>query len=147
MANSIRHQIMAALITLMKTITTANGYTINLGNSVKEWRLTSIEQDDLPFMVVRDVNDVMPEVSTAGRRDHQLEVEIDIFFKGSTSARDARNIVADVAKAIGTDETLGGLAYNTEIASAALELEQTDKIYSAAQVAAVIEYRTDRWVL
>jgi len=147
MADSIRQQIMAAFITRMKTITTANGYTINLGTDVREWRAASIEASELPFMVVRDVTDTMPEVSTGGRRDHQLEVEIDVLFASSTSVKDARNIVADIAAAIGTDETFGSLAYNTDLVSASLELEQTDKIYTGAQVALVIMYRSERWVL
>jgi len=145
---SKRDQIMDALETRLGTISPANGCSFTIpADSVAQWRKQAFGVSDLPFIDIRDPLDTMPEVSTAGRRNHELQVEIDLFFAGDTSVANARNLVADVATIIGTDDTFSGLAYKTEIVSAAIEMDQENKVYSAAQVSIVIYYRTNQWSL
>lgn len=126
MADSIRQQIMTALIIRLQTITIANGYETNVGGNVNDWHVSNFEETELPAMDVRDVNE-----STEVRGSlHQntLSIEIETKVSGTASATTMRDIIADVVKAIGTDPSFSGLAQNiVPVQNATVELDQKDK--------------------
>ena len=137
MANT-RQQIVDALEERMQDI---SGVT-----TAEVWRTIALEARDLPAIVVRDGLDQMPSDGvSAARRDHELAVEIELYFSGSTSAADARDMVASVVAAIGTDKTFGDLAFDTIIASADINMETADRVYASAQIELSIRYRTELW--
>ena len=65
--------------------------------------------------------------------------------KGSTSDEQIREMIADVIKAVGVDETWGDLAEFTLLPSASMEVEQLEKKIFGAQVDLRIEYQTARF--
>ncbi len=126
MADSIRQQIMTALITRLQTITVANGYETNVGDNVNDWHVSNFQETELPAMDVRDANE-STEVR-GGFHQNTLSVEIETKVSGTTSATIMRDIIADVVKAIGTDTSFGGLVQNVlPVQNTTVELDQKDK--------------------
>lgn len=146
MADSIRQQIMTALDTRMKAILTAGGYETDLGTSVFEWRTENLDDSQLPALVWRDiaagVSDQADDGAAMGSHAHALTVEIEIITSGSTAPAAVRKMIADVYKAIGVDDTWGGLALATAPREDETEHDQAEKKIAGATIRAVIIYET-----
>ncbi len=141
MADSVRQQVIDAIITRIKTITTANGYETDVGNSVFEWHTTDFAEADLPVIDVRDTSESVEVIG--GHHANTLNVEVEVKTLGIAGDTEIRDIIADISKAIGTDTSLGSLVQNTrpvnnEILSAG---QQDKKIYSVI-VGLEVQYRT-----
>jgi len=126
----------------LQSITIANGYNYDLGAHVYEWRVTPLEEANLPAIVYRDVDDSV-ELIEAHR--HKLGLEIEVIAKGDTSIVDMRKMIADVYKAIGTDIHWDGLALNTYPQGDKIVKEQETQTIVGASINIVIEYRTREW--
>ena len=137
MAN-IRQQIIDALETRMNTISGIE--------TVKVWRVSDLSPAELPAILIRDTIDNMPTDGVGmGRIDHDLEVGITAMFAGTTSPVNARDMVADIVAAIGTDSTFGGLAYDSVLQSADLDLDDAALLIASAHVTMTIRYRSGMW--
>ena len=135
---NIRQQIIDALETRMGAITTIE--------KVAVWKASDLAPTDLPAILIRDTVDNMPVDGVgAGRLDHDLAVEITAMFSGNTSATDAREMIASIVAAIGTDPTFSGLAFDTILISADLDLEDSAQLIAAAQISLTIRYRSGMW--
>jgi hypothetical protein len=112
MPTSIRQLVVTALDTLLKTIKTTAGYNLNLGNNVFWWRDTPLQISELPAICCKDTNDTM--VRAIGIHEHSLTVELTISLESSDTGAMARQAIADVIKALGTNVSpnacLGGYA-------------------------------------
>jgi hypothetical protein len=142
MANT-RQQIVDALDTRLQTITTLNGYSANLG--VYEWLVTPLEEADLPAVVFRDTVDDIDDEKEFSRLDHTLTVELDVAASSTASADSVRELIKDILTAIGTDKEFGGLAYNTDVLTASLEVSEADQRLTGGQIIIEIKYRTALW--
>lgn len=146
MSDSIRQQIMSALDTRLKLIKTTGGYKTNAGNNVFDWLDRDLDDSELDAIVYRDpANEIIEE--TFSQVSNKLRVEIDAKTKStSTTAAQIRKIIEDIYKALGTDETFGGLAYQTSPASETIEIRQQDKIMASATIAIDIYYIVTKWI-
>jgi hypothetical protein len=140
MPTATRQSIMSAVEIRMGGIAT-------FGSNVYIWRKSDLPLDQLPLLNIMDSVDSMPSDGIGNRRDHDLSVDLEAYFSGSTSAAAARQIIADIVAAIGTDKTWGGLAYDTLIDTAEIRLEEMGKVLSAAQVNITIRYRSELWTI
>ena len=97
MADSIRTDIIQALITRLELILVAGGYETNMGQNIKEWREPNLEESDLPGMVVKDVLDEVEEgITEVGSFLHTLTFECEIVAIESSVIPDiARKCLAD----------------------------------------------------
>ena len=137
MAN-IRQQIIDALETRMNTIADVEKVVV--------WRASDLSPDELPAIIIRDTIDTMPADGVgAGRLDHELDVSLTAMFAGNTSASDSREMVATIVASIGEDSTFGGLAYDTILLSADLDLDDSAQLIAAAQITLTIRYRSGMW--
>jgi len=146
MADSIRKQIVAAVITQLETITTVNGYNTDVGNSVYEWREYPVDESETPCLIVADTE--CETVDEGGDiHDHRLTIEIGIEVSGSSSAGDMRNVLADLNKAVGVgvEENWSNLAYNTEPVGDSTDMEHKERIFSDTIFQLVICFRTPAW--
>lgn len=144
MANT-RQQIVDALDTRLQTITTGNGYSANLG--VYEWLVTPLEESDLPAVIFRDTIDDIDDEKEFSRLDHPLTIELDVAASSSASPASVRELIRDILTAIGTDKYFGGLAYNTDVLSASLEVSEADQRLSGGQIIIEIKYKTALWTI
>lgn len=145
MADSIRQQIITALDTRLRTITTANGYLTNVGQRVFDWLDRDLADTELDAIVYRDpANEISQE--TFSQVDNRVRVEIEVKTKSaSTTAAQVRKLIEDVYKAIGIDETFGGLAHEAQPVSENIDIQQADKIMGSATVVIDIYYMTTKW--
>lgn len=142
MATSIRQQIMTAVDTRLKAMLVSGGYELDLGKSVHEWRSIPFDDGDLPAVVYRDKNEVL-EI-TVGRHDHRLELEIELILSGSAAPTDLRRAISDVVKAVGTDLTWGGLAFDTGYGEGeSITVVQNERRIAGAIMRFVVSYVTD----
>jgi len=129
----------------LQTITIGNGYSANLG--VHEWLVTPLEESDLPAVIFRDTIDVIDDEREFQRLDHNLTVELDVSASLTTSADSVRELIRDILTAIGTDKEFGGLAYNTDVITASLDVSETDQRLSGGQIIIEIKYKTALWTV
>ena len=116
--------------------------------SVHEWHLPElITPIETPAAIVRDPVINETEDGVMNRADHELTIEIDAVFAGSEPVTNIRTLIADIAEAIGMDDTFGGVAYQSNIASVSLSPDTTGKKKSFATLTINAKYRTDRWTL
>jgi hypothetical protein len=145
MADSIRQQIIDAVDTRFKAIKTSAGYKTNIGNHVYDWLDRDLADNELDALIYRDkTNDI--ESASFSDYDNKLTLEIEVKTKsGGTTAKQVRQMIEDVYRAIGTDETWSGLSINTEPRSDAMDLGQADKIVGSGTIIVEIMYQTTKW--
>ena len=114
---------------------------------VSVWKVTEFAPAEHPVILIKDTIDLMPDDGVIGKTDHELTVELTALFFGATSARDSREMIASIIAAIGTDNTFGGLAYDTIVNSAELYLDETGKLISSVIIETTIYYRSDLWTI
>jgi hypothetical protein len=144
--DSIRQQIVDALVTRLEGILVNKGYETDLGLNIFEWRTTDFQESELPGCVVRDPDE---ETEVKGQYHYnKLNIEIEAKTKNSpvtalTTARESRKVIADITRAIGTDPTFGGLAIMTDpVDNESLDMEQKDRQFGSILMKLNILYRT-----
>jgi hypothetical protein len=144
--SSKRQQIVDAIETRMKTILTTGGYATNAGQRVYVWRTTPLADTELPALCLYDTTgEVNEDGGIIGKFSHRLDLSIEAIASGSTTRSVVRNMIADVFKALGTDEYFGGLVETTSSPSHDINLEQADKLIGAGIVKFSVTYRTNQW--
>lgn len=144
MADSIRQQIISALDARLKAILITGGYETDIGENVFDWRAESLEEDDLPALIYRDVS-VESGVDTMASFFHRMVVNILVAVQSSTPMTEIRKIIADIDKAIGVDHTYGNLALMTERISDESGVEIDEKKFAGCQIVYAITFRTSGW--
>lgn len=145
MADSRRELIFKAVVTRFAGITVAGGYETNLGNGVKQWRVTDFKDDELPLLNLRDVECITDQ--KIGHHEHRLKIEaiavsqLDVS-DGVLGGRRARKMAADLHKAIGVDRKWGGLATDTNPIRDIVLIEQDKVTLASVKFEFEIVYRT-----
>ena len=146
MANTKRQQIIDAVRTRLQSITVTNGYDFNLGNHVLEWRTTILNENEIPGIVFRDVQNIKIEGGPVAYFRWGLNIEIEVITQGGTSVTDIRKMLGDVYKAIGTDPKWGGLAILTEQPNNdEIQSEQQERKITGASIRLQIIYDSPLW--
>jgi hypothetical protein len=131
---------MTALVAQLKTITTANGYTTNLGANVAEWRGYPAETSEMPIAIVRDGEDKLE--SEHAVHQHELEVAIEIITSGANAVSDVRKMLADVYRAIGVDTSVGGYVNEIEYTGDTLSLVHEEQKIISGLVSLLLRFKT-----
>jgi len=146
MANTKRQQIIDAVRTRLQSITVTNGYDFNLGNHVLEWRTTMLNDNEMPGIVFRDIQNIKVERGPVAYFRWGLNIEINIITQGGTSITDIRKMLGDVYKAIGTDVRWGGLAILTEQPNNdEIQSEQQERKITGVSIRLQIIYDSPLW--
>lgn len=150
MADSIRQRILTTFNTRMGTIKVASSYETDLGLSIFEWRTTDVQASELPALIWKDISMSEAEQITimgpASQTEQAIELELSLMVQdGPDTGSTLRKAIADVQKAIGVDETWGGLAIRTDDMGNETGRDQAGKITGSATMQIRITYRTKRW--
>jgi hypothetical protein len=143
-----RTDIIAALKIRLETIKTTNGYTTNAGNTVSVWRGTPFNPSELPALNIKYAAepDAIDSEGLSGPKNvwnRSLPVGITAVVKGGTAIADVEKIIADVWKAIGTDDSFGGKAMYTNPESDTIIEDQEERLIVSAVMMLKIKYRTN----
>ena len=145
MTDSVRQEVVTALDTLFKTITTANSYNTNLGNNVSWWRSRPLQASELPALCLKDTNE--NRVVAIGQWEHLLTIEAEILVNASDDGDSMRQAAADVIKVLGTSLTLGGIAEDIRPPGSmeSVDVEQDSLRMFGALMSFQVEYYTNPW--
>src|SRR5437879_5063341 len=97
---SIRQKLVTELKTIFTTITVANGYNITV-KTVEDWRVLPFTADELPALVIRDLNDDKEKASDFGeKQSNELLFSIELVVADGANSMDSlRKLFSDVSKA------------------------------------------------
>lgn len=137
----IQQKIIDAIDIRFKTILISNGYFTDVGQHVDWWK-KSLAIANLPGMNLR--NRTESRSVGPGVYDRTLTINIEASVSGSDSPKVARQIEADVEKAISVDETWDYLAHKTDILGRDLEAAQAENKIAQINITIQIEYHTGR---
>ena len=149
MANK-RADIVAAISTKLAAIATTGGYLTNAGAKVTTWESKQVQEND-EFLDIRDLKSEFDQEYLAGATNQQrnlLTVEIHIVAtsKGTGAPAYIRQVISDVLKAIGTDDTLGkSYVTTTKAISDDMEFQQDERIAGSAVMTLQVDYVTTKW--
>ncbi len=144
MTDSIRQKIISAIDTRLKSILIAGGYETDIGQNVWDWRAESLEEDNLPALIYRDTG-TETEFGTFTTFTHKMTVNIMVAVSSTTPMTTIRKIIADIDRAIGMDDTWGGLALMTIKISDESQVEIDEVKFAGCQVVIEITFRTTAW--
>ena len=144
--STIRQQIMDAIQTRFEGITLINGYQTDIGLNVSQWKATALNADDFPALEYRDVSCDRMDGGPIGffRWAATIDTEI-VTASGATTMTEVREMLSDIYKAIGLDESWNNLAQWTEQPSDVVIMEQQDKIIGGAKITFRIVYDAVKW--
>ncbi len=147
---TIRQRIIDAFDTRMKGILTASGYQTDVGKQVYAFRDAAFETSDMPAMKYKDTPEPEGVIVTIAGPDSQQEFPLEVEIEAKAMAGDAtaaalRSIIGDIHKAVGVDQTWGGLALYTEPLQSDMATDQPEKTIGSATVRLRITYRTKLW--
>ena len=140
-----RQDIITGLKAQLATISVANGYNTNMGSNVVEWRLSPISDAQLPMVEIRDSESNVSEDMNNVLSNKTLDIAITVYNTVSTAGTTARLYIEDVLKAISTDLSLGGAAYDLNEGVSTIEASQDSDIIIAAIVNITAEYQVNKW--
>jgi hypothetical protein len=143
--DSIRQQIIEAIDTRFKAILKTGAYKTDIGQHVFDWLSRDLDPAELPALIYKDISNAI-SVDTLVLYNNKITLEIELKAEtAGTTAESLREMIEDVYKAIGTDDTWGDLAIDSEPVSEEMTMEQADKIVGSAKLTIEIEYRTPKW--
>jgi hypothetical protein len=139
-----RQEIVDAIKARLATIRTGNGYGMDLGLHVFEWKVTAFADSELPGVCFRDTEQTVAEL-TGGFRNVSLTVELILgAASGASTPGIVRQGIGDVVRCVDSDPTWGGLAWDTEIRSDEMFMDHDGKLTGLAKVTAAVKYQTIR---
>ena len=120
-----KQQIINAWKTRLALITVANGYYSNIGQKVYEWKATSFDAPRTDGIEVREGDEQHErDAEDASIENHTLPVIVHVVLKNPVGMDKAREMEADVRKAVRQDVTFSNLLTDLEHTSTALEKDQ-----------------------
>jgi len=127
MADTVREQIIQAFATKLATVTVANGYHYDVGNSV-ERAVPAKTKDQVPALVLWDTNDSVAEIQNYSGGHIALPLLVNAFIAVDPLVNNsvaANRLLGDLIKAMTSgDTTLGGLADSTRYTESQMEYPQ-----------------------
>lgn len=153
----VRQQLIDAIKTRFEAIRIKDGYLTDAGRNVLDWHLTDVYESMLPCIIIFGQGDTESsdlDIEVLGLWSHWLLVPINIYVMlGPSTGSEIRKVVADIMTAVGTDDTWGNLAQETEFIGAdnkrsiTIQMEQYEKTIAKATIQMRLLYRTDYWKL
>ncbi len=145
MANE-QQDIIDAIIARLKTVTTANGYTSDIGKDVREWDIARDSAEEVGKQSITDVRDNGDvDVTDKDFFEHDMPVEITVHVAGGTAVTQARDIIYDIYRAIGTDPELSSLVNKTSPQNHRVEVDQGERRVSRVVVNIYCKFSTRKW--
>lgn len=140
---------MAAIVAQLETITKANGYFSQVGQSVHEWRPLQedgshlpFDESELPAVIIRDTAERKEyETQDAIIREVQLMLEI-VCKEGTTTPAKVREMIDDVEKCLRSGGDYGGEIIQITLGDNEMVVHQRKKIIGGALIEAVAQYKT-----
>lgn len=140
-----RESILAAVVSGMGTISIANGYHTDVLTTIL-WRKVPFAEGELPAINIRDMKDSTTDLSGGPGHSmpelHELTIELDAVCNTSTAAH---QMIDDIRKLCGVDETWGGIALRTWPQGDEIIVDDNGIRVLGAMVTIRVDYRTTKF--
>lgn len=123
MANTIREQIILAIIAKLANVTTSNGYNTNCGNNVERAKM-GLSETDLPAFVVFPAPEESVKVHGRVKCIMPIRVEAEVLLEQNDNGSvESEKMLGDMRKLMEsqTDEPTGGLADNIDYTAGGID--------------------------
>jgi hypothetical protein len=146
MADTIRQQIIDAIIATLGTISAGAVYQTSIGAVVKDFESNiqgTDREGELPVLSVYDLEEIAQEAQLDEKKTAQaLTVQIRAFVRKETPSRELRKIIGDLQTAIGTNTRWNKLATGTLPVRAGMVVQSENFEIAAAAVEITVYYST-----
>lgn len=144
-----RQKIVDEFVSLCEGISVENGYQTEIGTVVGDW-VQHYEEHELPAVSVCDLDeDVQSDLNDESIDIYRMTVVIRVQFAADTRPSEARKMIADVLKAVGTNPRLtdGGtaLAYRLDLKRTMFVQSEEALQIAAANIEFDVYYHTPKW--
>lgn len=123
MADTVRENIFANLVTTLSAITAANGYDNTIA-SVQRWDMNGNNKASVPAIIVNSGPEKGDDAKAYNLTHCLLEVFVELWVRqneteSATTPTDKllNSLLGDIKKALAVDVTRGGIAVDTQITS------------------------------
>jgi len=141
MADSRRQRIITELVSVLEKVTKLYGHKTDVGSNVFEWKSIDFQDSEIPGIDIRDTSEAVE--TRGGRHYHTLTIELEAKVSASTSTGGAREVLADIETALGTNQNLGGLAHLVRpIQNELLDFERLNNKYGTVSMTLEVQYAT-----
>lgn len=149
----VRQDIIDALKARLETIVAGATYHRDI-TTVEVFRTIPLEPSgatasQLPAAIIRDLSNTVMGAqgvdSPYNVTDHLLRIEIEVIASEGETDEEIREHIADIYKAIGTDETFGGVATKADPVGDEMLITEEDRRIAGARMVITVEYRTRKW--
>jgi hypothetical protein len=136
--SNARQTLVDRILARFALITTAGGYQTNVGAVVREWQTTPLDEAEITTILVRDpVATALPDPNGPNSSKHSWAQQIivdAVLQESAQNAVEARKTISDINKAVGVDQTWGGLARRSDQVSEKLMLDKEGGHVAGVQV-------------
>ena len=146
--STVRQQIVSAMVTRLKTLTTANGYASNAGALVFSQFPEGLQIEDWPCLLISDRSET---ITPSGRSqiEHRLSITVQgLIASGTTTDQACRQLIGDIVECLmdPEDRTMSDVCDTLQPDSGGeIEVEQqTDKTVGSVALSFAATYRTNR---
>lgn len=138
-----KQQIVNAWKTRLALILTANGYYTNIGQKVYEWKSTSFDAPRTDGIEIREGDEQIGRTAEdASIEEHTLPVIVHVVLKNPTGMDKAREMEADIRRAVRQDVTFSGLVFDLEHNATAFDKEQEKDVIVGVTLTFNLLYHT-----
>ena len=144
-----RQKIVDKVVSLCEGISVANGYQTDIGAVVGDW-VQHYEEHELPAVSVCDLEeDVQSDMNDEYIDIYRMSVVVRVQFAADPRPEEARKMIADVLKAIGTNPRLmdsgAPLAHRLDLRRTGFVQSEEAMQVAAANIELDVYYHTPKW--
>lgn len=142
-----RQAFVDALRARLASISQESGYSSDIGLRVFDWRDPrgeNVQESELPCCGFADESSQITAMDSV-THEHALTVAIWAMDQGQNASELARALEADVLKAIGTDQTFGGVCHYFQPTSSMTELKVAGKRSASVRLTFEVRIRLVAW--
>lgn len=145
MADTIREQIITAMMERFRGISKLSGYNTDLGASIYHFRAANFEAEELQSLNIIDAHDDIVH-DTLDQWEHNLDIELEIKA-APTTLTGVYELLEDVYEAIAKDDTWGGLAFDTQPSYNEIDIEHAANRLADVKVRIRVKYSAAKWAV
>ena len=142
-----RQALIDAVVERLRGIKYADGYATDAGNSVFEHRDPLGEpfnESELPACWIRDGSSEITALDSSVH-EHSLSLEIGAHVSDMNAPAAGRLLESDILKAVGVDNTFGGLCVYCQPTGGTLEVKREGKRQAGVRLLFEVRFRVNAW--
>lgn len=142
--STVRQRLIDAIRASLGVISIQNGYSTDAGLSIHEWRdpeTEPIQDGEMPCILIRDESGDVADLDF-NTIEHSLTLNVSVIDQGDDAPKLARALEGDVVKALGVDQTFGGLCHYFGLVNSTTSVRQSGKRSAGIMLTFDVKFRT-----